>query len=104
MSEKNFVAGMFFKSPSPKAPDWIKGNISIRVKDFMEWFAANSEGEEWLNVDVKESKGGKLYCELSTYKRGQAKPTGEQNSFRDTTEPALNIGQEEEILADSIPF
>lgn len=97
MSEKNFVSGMFFREPSPRAPEWVKGQISIRVSEFTEWYKKNSQGEEWLNLDVKESKGKKLYIELSTYKKGQARAKPEP-------EPDTDMFEKKEILESDIPF
>ena len=68
-----FVSGMYFKGPDDrtkeKAP-WVKGHVSIKMSDFVEFIKTHKE-EEWLNIDLKKSKGGKLYFELNTWKPKQ---------------------------------
>jgi hypothetical protein len=40
------------------------------VADLSAWLAGKSD--EWINIDVKESKGGKWYAAVSTFKPKQA--------------------------------
>lgn len=64
-----FVSGLLVKPPHEKAPDFVKARISIKVEDLGKWLRAKYKaGEEWVNVDVKESKGGKWYASVSTFK------------------------------------
>lgn len=69
MADKTFADGMSFKLPPENAPEWLKGKIAIRVDTFLEFIDKHGEAGGWINIDVKESRGGKLYCELNTYKR-----------------------------------
>ena len=67
--EIEFVDGLIVKAPSPKAPDYVKANISIKVEDLGKWLRAKYKaGDEWVNIDVKESKAGKWYAAVSTFK------------------------------------
>ena len=69
-----FVDGLIVKAPHPKAPDYVKANIAIKVADLGLWLREKHKaGEEWVNVDVKEAKSGKWYAAVSTYKK-DAKP------------------------------
>ena len=64
-----FVDGLIVKAPHPKAPDYVKANIAIKVADLGVWLRAKHKaGEEWVNVDVREAKSGKWYAAVSTYK------------------------------------
>lgn len=76
--EIEFVNGLIVKAPHEKAPDFVKASISIKVADLGMWLREkHKSGEEWVNVDVKESKGGKWYAAVSTYKKPEtpaAKP------------------------------
>lgn len=63
-----FVKGLVVKAPHPNAPDFVKCAISIKVADLQEWLA---DKDEWVNIDVKESKGGKWYAAVSTFKPKQ---------------------------------
>ena len=66
--EVKFVKGMIFKKPGENAPDFIKGNISVKVDEFTEFMNENvSNG--WINIDLKKSREGKLYLQLNDYKK-----------------------------------
>ena len=87
MSEKIFVGGMRFDLPSENAPDFVKGKISVKVSDFIEFAEKNKTEKGWINVDLKVGKSGKAYAELNTWKPENKK-----------TEDA------EEISVDDLPF
>ena len=61
-----FIKGLIVKAPHERAPDFVKARISIKREELIGWLQAR--GEEWINLDVKESKGGKLYAEVSQWK------------------------------------
>ena len=63
--EKIFIDGIIAKR-HPNAPDFVKVNLSFKLKEFFE-FAKLHQNDGWINVQVKESKGGKLYAELDTF-------------------------------------
>ena len=67
--EIEFVNGLIVKAPHEKAPDFVKASISIKVADLQLWLSTRSE--DWVNIDVKESKGGKWYAAVSTFKPKQ---------------------------------
>ena len=68
--DKIFVDGLMAKKPNDKAPDWVKCNISIKRADLSAWLS--TQNEEWINVQVCESKGGKWYAEVDTWKPANA--------------------------------
>ena len=68
-----FVNGLIVKAPRENAPDFVKCAISIKVQDLQEWLATKED--EWINIDVKESKGGKWYAAVNTYKPKQSEPS-----------------------------
>ena len=80
--EIEFVDGLFVKAPHEKAPDFVKAQISIKVEDLGKWLRAKYKGslenEGWINLDVKESKGGKWYASVSNYKPKKEEPAGEK--------------------------
>ena len=51
--DKEFPTGLFVNPPRSNAPDFVKGRISIRVADFLEYL--NEKDSEWLRIDIKES-------------------------------------------------
>ena len=68
-NEKEFVDGLIVKKPYDKAPDFVKMYISIKRKDLGNWL--RSKQEDWINIVVKESKGGKFYAEVDNWKPEQ---------------------------------
>ena len=82
-----FVDGLIVKAPNPKAPDYVKANISIKVEDLGKWLREKYKaGEEWVNIDVKEAKSGKWYAAVSTFKpkeKEAEKPKGRFDDMRD---------------------
>lgn len=70
MSEQNetvFADGFSFRKPHEKAPDFIKGELSVKVDEAID-FLKKHEDKGWVNIDLKKSKGGKLYLALNTFK------------------------------------
>lgn len=79
-----FVDGLIVKAPHENAPDFVKASISIKVADLGMWLREKHKaGEEWVSVDVKESKGGKWYCAVSTFKPKQQNKTPKQQGPSD---------------------
>lgn len=94
-----FVDGLLVKAPHPKAPDFVKAQISIKVEDLGKWLRAKYKGslenDGWINIDVKESKGGKWYCAVSTFKpKDKPKPSSEADDI-----PFSPIGTRESLIA-----
>ena len=71
MEEIEFVDGLFVKAPHPNAPDFVKATLSITRADLGNWLRGRSE--QYINIDVKESKGGKWYASVSTFKPDKPK-------------------------------
>jgi len=67
--EAQFVDGMTFSKPHDNAPDFIKGHISIRVDEMIASLQKYRKADGWVNIDMKKSKGGKLYFEYNTWER-----------------------------------
>ena len=94
MSDIEFVDGLIVKAPRERAPDFVKASISIKRAELIAWLQAR-EGD-WINLDVKESKGGKWYAAVNDYKRDEHAPSKPVN-----TAPQPDQGAFED---DDIPF
>jgi len=81
MSEIKFVDGLLVKAPRDGAPDFIKCAISIKREELIAWL--NNQGGEWINIDVKESKGGKWYAAVNDWKPDGDKPAKAKSAPRD---------------------
>ena len=77
--EKVFAEGVFFSKPREGAPDFIKGNVSLdaRVIDF---YNKHKNNGGYVNLDLKESKGGKLYLEVNEWEP-KAKDASDDSPF-----------------------
>jgi hypothetical protein len=84
--------GIRVKAPHDKAPDFVKGQISIRVSEFQDWLS--QQQGEWVNLDIKVSQKGGWYCSLNDWK-----PTQVKSDFDKTKAP-----EKKEFVDDSIPF
>jgi hypothetical protein len=72
--DKIFPVGIFAKPPHENAPDFVKAKVSVKVEDFIGW--AKAVGEEWINMDIKISQGGKMYMEVDTWKPSKSATGG----------------------------
>ena len=61
-----FVDGLIVKPPHENAPDFVKAKISIKRADLGNWLRGKTD--EWINIDIKESRGGKWYASVDTFK------------------------------------
>ena len=66
MPEAIFPEGISVRDPHEKAPDFVRGRISMKKDELIPWLE-KQEGE-WINCDIKRSKGGKLYLQVDTWK------------------------------------
>ncbi len=66
MAEKQFVDGLRVKERSDRTPDWIKMQLAINREQLIAWL--QNRTEQWIDIDIKESKAGKMYCEVNTWK------------------------------------
>jgi hypothetical protein len=100
--EIEFVDGLIVKAPSPKAPDFVKASISIKVEDLGKWLRAKYKGslenDGWINIDVKEAKSGKWYAAVSTFK-----PKAKEEAPTRQVQQPPNGGKFDD-MADDIPF
>lgn len=96
MTDIKFVDGMIIKAPRQGAPDFVKAAISIKRAELTAWLG--SDTSEWINIDVKESKGGKWYAQVNEWEPDQAKVDETRASLKEkaATQSAPN--------PDDIPF
>ncbi len=87
MSDIKFVDGLIIKAPNDKTPDFIKMQISINRKSLGNWLRA--ETDEWISIDIKESRAGKLYASVNEWKPDAQKTpqNGSQGGSGDFNDP-----------------
>lgn len=67
--EPVFADGFMFKR-NPNAPDYVIGQMSVKVEEAIKFLQAKSKNG-WVNIDIKRGRSGKEYCQLSTFERKQ---------------------------------
>jgi len=92
-----FAEGVFAKKPHEKAPDFIKANISIKKDEFFNWCKTH-EGN-WVNLDIKESKGGKWYAQVNDWK-----PEEKQSLAPEWEDKPANQHPDDDADPSQIPF
>jgi len=65
-NETIFPDGFIFKKPREGAPQFVKGSMSVKVDEFIQFLRKHSNNG-WVNMDLLVSKNGKLYTKLNTY-------------------------------------
>jgi hypothetical protein len=91
-TETQFIPGLIVKAPHQRAPEYVKAKLSIKREELIAWLQQQSG--EWINADVKVSRGGKWFAAVDTWK-----PNGERRS---DSRPSPSAPVDE--FADEIPF
>lgn len=80
--ERTFADGFIFKRRE-NAPEWVIGNLSIKVDEAIA-FLKNNEKKGWVNLNIKKGRSGNPYMELDTF---EAKPKGTSEAVPPATPP-----------------
>lgn len=72
MSDANFPDGIYFNEKHEKAPDFIRGGIGFQVDKAIKWLQENADHDGRVKLDIKVSKGGKIYLSKNDWKPPQA--------------------------------
>lgn len=65
-TEKVFAQGLIAKR-RPNAPEFVTCSLSVKVSEFKA-FLDEHEDKDWVNLNVLQSRNGKYYAELDTWK------------------------------------
>lgn len=105
MSEEiEFPKGLMVKAKHENAPEYVICKLSIRREELIEWL--QGKDGDWINLDVKESKVGKLYAAVDTWKPEQrgggsgSRGGAPQRQRPQSSKPA----PPDDFDEDSIPF
>lgn len=98
--ETIFPDGFIIKKPHDNAPDFVKAKVSIKAEEFVAFMKKHVDNG-WINIDIKTSKGGKLYAQLNDWK-----PEKKAEAVQHEWAKADNYPTEESegIDAENIPF
>jgi len=94
--EKIFADGFSFKRQE-NAPDFVVGRQSIKVDEAIAFLKQHVKNG-WVNIDIKQAKSGKYYCELDTW---EAKP---QNQGGDSKVGTVSSSVAAVVPTEDLPF
>ena len=101
-NDKEFVPGLFIYPPNDKAPDFVKGAISIEIPDLGKWLKEkHNAGETKIRLDIKSGKSGKWYAEVNTWKPSGNPSSPDQSGGAGPGKAAPDSGG---MIDDDIPF
>jgi hypothetical protein len=89
-----YPEGMFVDNPPTNAPSYLKAKVSVNVEKFLLWARQNVNAKGYINIDVKESKDGKLYLSVNTW----------QKPATETEGPVEAIDLPDDIKPEDLPF
>ena len=97
-TEKVFADGFSFKRRAG-APDFVIGNVSIKVDEAVPFLQKNAKNG-WVNLNVLRAKSGKQYIELD-----QWEPNKEQLTNIETPDFGTNLLKVNPVAQDDdLPF
>ena len=96
-NDSELIPGLYFKPPHERAPDFVKAKASIKVADLRAWLEQQSD--EWVNLDIKESRGGKWYGARDNWK-----PERQGGGQRQESAPRQRQAPADDFPDDAIPF
>ena len=96
-NEVVFANGIIFKMPRQGAPDFVKGSLSFKVDEAIQ-FLQEHQNNGWCNVDLKVSRQGKPYAELNTWKPNNS--YGDSQNVNNHYKPK----EDKPNTEDDIPF
>ena len=91
MSDIIFAQGLIVKDA---APEYVRAKLSFKSEEFIQ-FLKDHDKNGWVNVEVKVSKGGKLYAQLDTWEPNtksvepNEEPQADNKGFSDDEEDDL---------------
>ena len=88
--KKYFPKGLFYRESHPNSPDFVKGQVSVKVEEFKQYLG-NVKGE-WLNIDLKISKEGKPYAEVNTFKPDKSKAMKNTDPYSGVEDGINDVG------------
>jgi hypothetical protein len=114
--EMIFVDGMSFRARHEKAPETVRGSISIKYPDFTRFVEKHRDEKGWCNIKMMKSKEkGTIYFILDTWKpTSTPESQAEAKEYNDTkyqvNQEVANkifdkpLTNQEELNLQDIPF
>jgi len=95
--EKQFLDGLIAKKPGEKAPQFIITKLSFKVEEFIKTLQELNKNN-WVNVEIRESRQGKYYAIVDEYKPSQ------ETSEKVKQAEKIELNNEQEVDIEDLPF
>jgi len=92
--EKVFAKGFIFKK-NENSPEWVVGRLSLKKDEAIAFI--QSQGNEWINLNIALGQQGNFYVELDTWK-----PTNQSNPS--SNQPNVSQFKHQPNASDDLPF
>lgn len=102
MADIEFIDGLNAKAPNQGAPEYVKAKLSIK-REALIAFLQQREGE-WINAEIKESKGGKWYVAVDAWKPNSEKSGQSDRPARGQESKPAHADASNGFVDDEIPF
>ena len=66
MSDNIYPKGFFIKPAHEKAPDFVRGRVSVKIEDFNNFLKEHGNSDGWCNFQLLNGDKG-LYLKLDTW-------------------------------------
>jgi hypothetical protein len=102
-----FADGLRVYAPNAKAPAHVKAKLVVNAREFSAFLAGNADAEGTVRLEVRESKGGKLYACLDTYRPANGAPgdtAGARGDGAQQPAPASAVPSSDKPDDDNLPF
>ena len=87
MIETIKVTGIYFNEPREKAPDFVDGDLNIKVEAFIKFL--HSQDSEYVKLDILKGRENGRYLKLNTFK-----PDGSRRTPDSDTNTTQATGQQ----------
>lgn len=107
-NEKIFADGFIFKR-NEKAPDFVVGNMSIKVDEAIT-LLKNQDKNGWVNLSIKKARSGNYYIEVDQFEpksngqRSQGQSQQYQPSKAEQAEAEQVVNNPASDIDDDLPF
>jgi len=95
-----FPKGISIKEARKEAPDFVKGDVGINLKKFVEWAKPKISEAGWVNLSLNLSAKGNLY--FSFYNKN-GEEVGNVKAKEEL--PEIDLGDDSDnIRIEDVPF
>lgn len=101
MAEKIFPQGIFYNKPREGAPEFVRGSLSFKVDEAIEFLKKHKSEAGYVNLDMLLSKEKSIYLALNEWKKPESMKK-ESTGFNSDGSPVPNFNVKDDIQAEDV--